>query len=451
MPKPRIHTGWMIAAIVGELLLLAWLFRSKWMPAPTPAAYAPDARRPSVPAPAPAMARATKPPPSTTSAGAPFTADICGVGKVPLVEKSHDPDDDVWIKTSHDDADGNVVDDPPQPSVDPNALSRRDQAIEDWLMQRTARTFTETGAALRNSGDARLLAFSLFLGKYDLDKGGWTGSPAHERVALAQGTRDPVLYGIVYGSCGGMSTPFGKAIGVPGCEAVTAKHWAELDPQNAVPWLVVALEAEAGGDAAALADAMHHAAQARTYDTYAGTLMNAVDRRIQGEPDSLEHVAVESTLLENVARTRHLYLEHVLRYCASSRVGIEGRRAECDRIADLLITPGATSYEWEVGLHVAGITDPGQPALESARQLFNLMIFDGHPAGAHWTCRYRDQQQKLIQAYLSGGGVAERLALREQFDPAPPAPSKEQIDQIDQYLEHVESTPLFRPTDLSEP
>jgi hypothetical protein len=446
MPTSRARTAGLIAAAGGGLLFLAWFLRVEILPAvfadaaglAAPGTTPVTSRPQSAARPAAAPGRASAP-----ASGTPFTADICGVGKVALVEKPQDDSDDGTMLVAHLDDAGNIVEEPQSKPTDPDAVLPRDEAIDEWVVRRTEETYDDTLSAMKRSGDARLLTLATTLGDHGPTRDATMGSQPHQFVALASTTSDPVVYAIAYEGCRALSIPDALVSHSPGCESMDVHRWATLDPQNAVPWLVAALEADVAGDQAAVAYAMHHAAEARTYDTYSMALTRSVDRVIPGDPDSLEHTALEAELIPTVASGRRFSLAPLLRYCGRRTIDLEGRRQDCQAIGGLLVNGATFASELVTAMHVLQVAEPGDPALDPLRDARARLMIQGHLPGVHWTCRYREQQQKYIQDYLFRGEMAARFKVLEQLDPAPPGPSQKDIDREDLYLDREEVMPLL--------
>jgi len=82
-------------------------------------------------------------------------------------------------------------------------------------------------------------------------------------VKLASGSRDPQVYALAFLSCG--------YTGGGACELLSAEQWAQVEPDNGVPSLLLANAAAArpgGGDEAARNQAVIRASAAKRFDAY---------------------------------------------------------------------------------------------------------------------------------------------------------------------------------------
>lgn len=71
-------------------------------------------------------------------------------------------------------------------------------------------------------------------------------------VRIAQGTRDPVVYGLALRHCS-------RSVATPACKTLSPQQWAQLDPSNAAAWWAVAA---ASRDQTSATAAMQRAANA---------------------------------------------------------------------------------------------------------------------------------------------------------------------------------------------
>jgi hypothetical protein len=105
-------------------------------------------------------------------------------------------------------------------------------------------TFSRLKAKLADSRDERERALGLYL----------QGS-TDKLVKLASGSRDPQVYALAFLSCG---------YGAGGaCALLSPEQWADIEPDNAVPWLLIA--SHAYNDAARY-EAIYRASNAQRFD-----------------------------------------------------------------------------------------------------------------------------------------------------------------------------------------
>ena len=144
-------------------------------------------------------------------------------------------------------------------------------------------------AGLQASADAYANAVAVWLDvRHDDD------ASAAERVrrlaALAASTSDPRLYALALRSCWGHAKS--------ACEGLSARRWAELDPDNAMPWLMMLDEAGRDSDLSGAQEAMFHISRApRLAERNWAPLQPIVDAA-SDDPESLaaaRALAIEAT------------------------------------------------------------------------------------------------------------------------------------------------------------
>ncbi len=115
-------------------------------------------------------------------------------------------------------------------------------------------------ATLRASADPYANAVAVWLdlpGDDDVD-GGLMAERDRKLAAMAASTRDPRLYALALRACWHKS---GRD-----CQGLSARRWAVLDPDNAMPWALLFDEAAAHDDLSGMQEAMHHITQSKRID-----------------------------------------------------------------------------------------------------------------------------------------------------------------------------------------
>src|SRR2546423_749514 len=86
--------------------------------------------------------------------------------------------------------------------------------------------------------------------------------PRAGRRRGAADTRDARVYALAFHACGAGQ----GAQRAPSCPLLSVDAWTRLDPDNAVPWLAAAAQAEQRQDSAGVAEAIRRAARAQRSD-----------------------------------------------------------------------------------------------------------------------------------------------------------------------------------------
>jgi hypothetical protein len=210
------------------------------------------------------------------------------------------------------------------------------EAAQQWL------------SALLKSDDTRARAAGLILeGKIGQEN--LTGSPMQEQsrdelVALAVGAGDPALYAMALATCGAYSTPLGGA-----CQQLSPAEWARLDPDNAMPWMVLAGKAQARNDAKAASDYFGRAARAKRMDAYIDTLFPFSEQEMPNDISALDRWYLTVGTV-GVGAAMVLSFSPALRHCSGAALQDEQVRAQCGAVAELMVSGSPTLLEFSLGV-----------------------------------------------------------------------------------------------------
>jgi hypothetical protein len=135
-------------------------------------------------------------------------------------------------------------------------------------------------ARLRASADPYANAVAVWLDRSrDDDPDGAANAERRRRLAaLAAGTHDPRLYALALGACWRRDAP-------SSCPSLSARRWAELDPGNAMPWLLLADEAAAQGDLSGLQEALFHIGQSARVEEHGDAPLQPVVDAVVDDAD----------------------------------------------------------------------------------------------------------------------------------------------------------------------
>jgi hypothetical protein len=161
---------------------------------------------------------------------------------------------------------------------------------------------------------------------------------------LALETRDPRAYSIALRACGpGPVEP---------CPRLSTAQWAELDPDNAAPWLWLAGEAAQRKDEAALAAALARAARAQTSDLlwpqFGLVIGHAAALSL---PPASRMVLLTRVVGVAAAMPIPNYLI-VTQFCAPPRGAEPARRQLCSDLATLMTERSSSLMEFAIGIRL---------------------------------------------------------------------------------------------------
>ncbi len=297
--------------------------------------------------------------------GASAIVDICGVGKVRL-----DKDDPTGMEYV-----GNLA----------------TRAGERWI------------AALQASSDPHARAAGLIL----------AGPERSEAVAqLALQNADPVLYGLALEACGRTEHP-GAA-----CSQISPDSWAQLDPDNASPWLQVALRARLHGDSAGEAAAMKRAAAAMQIDDYYYSLYGYAQPSLPADLDAAERYYLSIGAFGVAVSGAHPQYTEARRYCSDEAVHVGLVADECRALANLFESRGSTARDLGMAKSIGARVGWSQQRIDAATKYLQALqaeLETTEPGinGERWSCG----ALSASNAYLSDlARLGEIPALRERFD-----------------------------------
>jgi hypothetical protein len=203
-------------------------------------------------------------------------------------------------------------------------------------------------SALQNSGDLRARVAGLLLeGKVT---GGDSLRPVAEHtrdevVQLAAGAADPAVYAMAVSMCGTYS---GTGADVA-CQQISLQRWAQLDPDNAIPWLLIAGKARAGNDSAAEANAFDQAAKARKVDSYSDSLYSFAAPELPQDVTPLERAYLATEVIGVEAAIAAPQYRVASQYCTGDAMQDSDVKQQCNSLAELLVSKGTSLLDLGLG------------------------------------------------------------------------------------------------------
>jgi len=274
------------------------------------------------------------------------------------------------------------------PADDPSALQRVPPALRRAALE-------QADAMMLASDDAQVRAAALLLGA----RAG--GADAHARIEsvarLAIASQDATVYAIALQACKAQSAD-GSA-----CQLLSRAQWARLDPDNALPWLELAAEAQAQQQASELeADAMRHAALAQRSDVHMGLLPQLVERAL-GAASPLQRTLALAESWSAQAAWTSAHSTQAYAYCMSDTADDGTRAATCDALADTLARRGASLTDMGTGLAIAKHLNWTAQRLQALQQEHDAISETSgiQDFGQDWSCdavtRLQDWTRQLAQ------------------------------------------------------
>lgn len=148
---------------------------------------------------------------------------------------------------------------------------------------------------------------------------------AEPLVKLALSNNDASVYAAALYACG--STVQGA------CSTISYSRLAEMAPDNAAAWLMVAGEANLKKDNVAVANALQRAVDAKYYDVYTPPLASVLSSELVKAQTPLEQSLIATELRKIGSVVGFLKTEGVFTHCVPAGALDSSRRATCEALA----------------------------------------------------------------------------------------------------------------------
>jgi hypothetical protein len=198
--------------------------------------------------------------------------------------------------------------------------------------------------ALHQSGDARQRAVGLALSNANPASHSGThaapDTPAdNDLVLLALETNDPAIYALALGQCSENNVDMAAG----SCRGLSLEHWAQIDPDNAVPWMWIASRADKMHDPVRTDEAFSRAAEASRLDSYVGAMSALALDALPPKVAPLEKAVAGADLISISGLVAPVALVTTL--CSEQALQVDMRKEQCSSVTNLLAAQGSTMIE----------------------------------------------------------------------------------------------------------
>jgi hypothetical protein len=301
------------------------------------------------------------------------------------------------------------------------------RSIDDYpadVVKAAEQAFTAIGAELRAQNSPRAQALGLYLqivqsvrqAGQDFERreekcddagciqrqiraAAQAAAPAAQSLArLAASAQDPTVYALAVYGC--------RLNQDDACAQLSKSRWAQLAPDNAVPWLWLASEAHASKDEAALINALQRAARAKTSEHEWSAILRTAEHA-----QALELApAARAVLLGRLigiysAFPAPAYLE-LTEECAKDQLAAPARRQLCDELATMLTERSASMLElWvgtKIGEQVGWPPDRLQRLRDEKDAIQRLSAGDWQPEDLY-SCRFVEFAEERVRELATLG------------------------------------------------
>jgi len=337
---------------------------------------------------------------------------------------------------------GKVALDPTDPmAASRYVAARTKKAAQNWL------------SALLNNDDYRARAAGLFLeGKI----GGvpqilpMTEQARDSLVQLAVGTADPAVYATALYAC---TAKFGGPPDVS-CPEISVDGWARLDPDNAVPWLLLAGKARDRHDDAAEAQAFGRAAQASMSDSYVFSMYAFGEPELPSDltPAQRSYLAVDVIGIE--AATGQAEFSAASKHCSTEAMRDSNVRQQCSSLAELWVTRGTTLLDFGMGASIGARAGwPAQRVNDLKMELHALMQVIGETESAGdgdtWSCEAVQRSNAYVSRMARMGEMGAARDALERSGQTVPELAQKWADYMEKIRHEAEQRNTSTPPDVS--
>ena len=173
-------------------------------------------------------------------------------------------------------------------------------------------------------------------------------TPVNNRlVLLAIDANDPAVYALALGQC--VNGRFDMAAGP--CQGLSWEHWANIDPDNAVPWLRIAAKAARSGDQQTVEEALAKASMASHFDGYSSTFSTLALSALPPDIGPLDKAVAGADVMSSLPLG--IPPDIAVTLCSDIAVQQPTRRQQCKSIANALADSGTTEIEVAVARGLA--------------------------------------------------------------------------------------------------
>jgi hypothetical protein len=216
------------------------------------------------------------------------------------------------------------------------------------------------------------------------------------------------------------------------------RQWAQIDPDNAVPWLLLAGNARMRHDSTAEADAFGHAAAARKIDSYTDSIFVFTDPELPPDVTPLERAYLAIEVLGVEAASWFPQYSIASQQCSRDAMADNAMRMKCNSLAELLVTKGNNLLDLGTGLTIgtrAGWPSERVSGLLTEQHALMQSLTQQSPSDIDnmWTC---DALARLNSLLIERGRRGELRAARDALDRSGEN-AEDMANKYTQYLDNI--------------
>jgi hypothetical protein len=291
--------------------------------------------------------------------------------------------------------------------------------------------------SLINSDDYHERAAGLLLQSTGWDYDPVTGMPTRthdaglardELVQLAVGLNDLPVYAMAIRACdpaddGGVKDA--------ACNQISLAKWANMDPDNAAPWLEMARAAHSRSDHAAELEAVNHAVQAHTIDFYNDSFLGFASSGMPSNTTELQQAAFFQGRIGHVGGDGYAHSFVTSQYCTVAAVRNASIHEQCEALAQLLTDHGRNTLDVSaaatIGTRLGWAPERISAMREEVLAMFRAENYSGKDP---WSCDNVRALTEFASIQARSGEVAAARAAIQKSGKSISELAKEQTDSL---------------------
>jgi hypothetical protein len=290
---------------------------------------------------------------------------------------------------------------------------------------------------LVNGDDNQQRAAGLLLQSTEWDYDSITGMPTRthdavlardELVQLAAGLDNLPVYAMAVRACDQSYDPAPRDAA---CDRISLVKWAAMDPDNAAPWLEIAVAAHARSDQAAEFEAVSHAAHAHRIDFGNDSLLAYAISGMPPETTVLERAAFSERWIGHVGGDGQAHSFATSRYCTAEAVQRDSIRQQCEALAELLANQGRNTLDLQAAAAIGARLGWASERITAMRQEMSAIFRVEAPADKDpWSCDHVRAMNEFADIQVRSGELAAARAAIQKSGKSIPQLAQEQNEFI---------------------
>jgi hypothetical protein len=291
--------------------------------------------------------------------------------------------------------------------------------------------------SLLNSDDHHERAAGLLLQSSGWDYDPITGMPTRthdaelardELVQLAAGLNILPIYAMALRACD--PSDDGGVRGAA-CNQISLAKWADMDSDNAAPWLEMAAAAHSRLDQAAELDAVNHAVHAHRVDFYNDSFLAYASSGMPLETTALQRAAFFQSRIGHVGGDGYAHAFATSHYCTAAAVQKSSIHQQCEALAELLADHGRNTLDLSaaaaIGTRLGWASERVTAMREETLAMFRVETYSGRDP---WNCENVRALTEFAGVQARSGELAAARAAIQKSGKSIQELAQEQIDSL---------------------